>query len=144
MHQSLPNTIDYIEMPSRDLAKTKKFFSSVFGWSFVDYGPDYASFDDGRMAGGFFASEKTAGVGAGAPLVVFYHGELEKMKAKIVDLDGEITRDIFEFPGGRRFHFREPGGGEFAIWVGQIDIVDLGRCRCCATVAHSGVTDYHC
>lgn len=116
MHESLPNTIDYTEMPSRDLAKTKRFFSSVFGWSFVDYGPDYASFDDGRMAGGFFASEKTANLDADAALVVFYHGELEKMKTKVVDLGGEITRDIFEFPGGRRFHFREPGGGEFAIW----------------------------
>jgi predicted enzyme related to lactoylglutathione lyase len=103
-------------MPSRDLAKTKKFFSSVFGWSFVDYGPNYASFDDGRMAGSFFGSEKTVDVDAGAALVVFYHGELEKMKTKVVDLGGEITRDIFEFPGGRRFHFREPGGGEFAIW----------------------------
>ena len=55
MHESLPDTIDYVEVPSRDLAKTKKFFSALFGWSFVDYGPDYASFDDGRMAGGEFA-----------------------------------------------------------------------------------------
>jgi predicted enzyme related to lactoylglutathione lyase len=116
MHESLPNTIDYIEMPSRDLAATKKFFAALFGWSFVDYGPDYAAFDDGRMAGGFFASEKTADVDASAPLVVFYYGELEKTKTKVVDLGGEITKEIFEFPGGRRFHFREPGGGEFAIW----------------------------
>ena len=116
MHESLPNTIDYIEMPSRDLAKTKKFFSSLFGWSFVDYGPDYASFDDGRMAGGFFASKRTADLDAGAPLIVFYHGDLETTKTKVVDLGGQITRDIFDFPAGRRFHFREPGGGEFAVW----------------------------
>jgi len=116
MHESLPNTIDYIEMPSRDLAATKKFFAALFGWSFVDYGPDYAAFDDGRTTGGFFASEKTADVESGAPLVVFYHGKLEKMKTKVVDLGGEITKEIFEFPGGRRFHFREPGGGEFAVW----------------------------
>ena len=116
MHESFKNAIDYIEAPSRDLAKTKKFFSALFDWSFVDYGPDYASFDDGRMAGGFFASTKTAGVDAGAPLVVFYHLELEKMRANVVDLGGQITREIFEFTGGRRFHFREPGGGEFAIW----------------------------
>ena len=116
MHQSLPNTIDYIEVPSRNLAATKKFFAAIFGWSFVDYGPDYTSFDDGRMTGGFFASEKTAGVDAGAPLVVFYQPELEKTRAKVVDLGGEITKEIFEFPGGHRFHFREPGGGEFAVW----------------------------
>jgi len=116
MHESLPNTIDYVEIPSRNLADTKKFFAALFGWSFVDYGPDYASFDDGRMTGGFFASEKTADVSAGAPLLVFYHGELEKMKTKVVDLGGQVTREIFEFPGGRRFHFREPGGSELAIW----------------------------
>jgi predicted enzyme related to lactoylglutathione lyase len=116
MHESLPNTIDYIEIPSRNLAETKRFFAMLFDWLFVDYGPDYASFDDGRMAGGFFTSEKTAGVEAGALLVVFYHSELEKMYAKVVDLSGEITREIFEFPGGRRFHFREPGGSELAIW----------------------------
>lgn len=116
MHESLPNTIDYVEVPSRDLAATKKFFAALFGWSFVDYGPDYASFDDGRMAGGFFAAEKTAGVDAGAPLVVFYQPELEKTRARVADLGGKITKEIFEFPGGHRFHFREPGGGEFAVW----------------------------
>ena len=116
MHESLPNTIDYIETPSRDLAKTKKFFSALFGWSFVDYGPDYASFDDGRMTGGFFSSEKNASVDSGAPLIVLYHRELEKTHAKVVNLGGEITKEIFQFPGGRRFHFREPGGGEFAVW----------------------------
>ena len=116
MHESLSNTIDYVEIPSRNLAATKTFFAALFGWSFVDYGPDYASFDDGRMTGGFFASEKTASVNAGAPLIVFYQPELEKTCAKVVDLGGQITKEIFEFPGGRRFHFREPGGGEFAIW----------------------------
>ena len=116
MHQSLPKTIDYIEMPSRDLIATKKFFSSLFGWSFQDYGPEYASFDDGRMAGGFYAAGQTAAIAEGGALIVFYSKNLENGRADAVRLGGEITRDIFEFPGGRRFHFREPGGGEFAIW----------------------------
>jgi predicted enzyme related to lactoylglutathione lyase len=68
------------------------------------------------MAGGFFTSEKTAGVDSGGVLVVFYHSDLTKVLAEVKRLGGEITREIFEFPGGRRFHFREPGGGEFAIW----------------------------
>src|SRR5207248_10789544 len=105
MHESLPNTIDYIEMPSRDLAKTKKFFSSLFGWTFVDYGPDYASFDDGRMAGGVFASKRTADLDAGAPLIVCYHGELETTKTKAVELRGQITRDSFDLSWCRPFHF---------------------------------------
>jgi predicted enzyme related to lactoylglutathione lyase len=116
MHESLPNTIDYIEMPSKDLAATKEFFTKLFGWSFQDYGPDYCAFDDGRTTGGFYASEKTGSVAAGAALIVFHHPELEKMCAEVARLGGKITREIFEFPGGRRFHFEAPGGGEFSIW----------------------------
>jgi predicted enzyme related to lactoylglutathione lyase len=116
MHQSIPNTIDYVEMPSKDLAVTKDFFSRLFGWSFQDYGPEYSSFDDGRMAGGFFASSATSDIAAGAPLIVFYSPDLEKARDEVVRIGGKITREIFEFPGGRRFHFEAPGGGEFAIW----------------------------
>lgn len=116
MHESLANAIDYVEMPSRDLAETKRFFSALFGWSFEDYGPDYAAFNDGRMTGGFFLAEEVWSSAAACPLVVFYTAELEMSRADVVRLGGEITRDIFAFPGGRRFHFRAPGSGEFAIW----------------------------
>ena len=117
MHESLPNTIDYVEMPSRDLAATKAFFAQLFGWSFQDFGPDYCAFDDGRMAGGFFASERTGSVENGSPLIVFYRPDLEKIHAEVVRLGGKIAREIFAFPGGRRFHFEAPGGGEFAVWA---------------------------
>ncbi|MDP9004053.1 MAG: VOC family protein [Verrucomicrobiota bacterium] len=116
MHQSLRNTIDYVEMPSKDLTATKTFFTQLFGWSFQDYGPDYCAFDDSRMAGGFFATEKVGSVADGAPLIVFHHPELEKMCNEVTRLGGNIIREIFEFPGGRRFHFEAPGGGEFGIW----------------------------
>jgi uncharacterized protein len=116
MHKSLPNTIDYIEMPSTNISATKDFFAGLFGWSFQDYGPDYAAFDDGRMTGGFFSSEITSAVAQGAPLVVFYAPDLEKISKDVTRLGGKITREIFEFPGGRRFHFEAPGGGEFSVW----------------------------
>ena len=116
MHESLPKTIDYVEMPSTNLSATKDFFTGLFGWTFQDYGPDYAAFDDGRMTGGFFASTITSDVAKGAPLVVFYSPELEKLSKEVIRLGGKITREIFEFPGGRRFHFKAPGTGEFAIW----------------------------
>ena len=116
MHESLPKTIDYIEMPSRNLAETKRFFSALWGWPFQDYGPDYAAFDDGRTTGGFFVSEKIADVAAGAPLLVFYHGDLAATQKRVVELGGRVVKEIFDFPGGRRFHFQEPGGGEFAVW----------------------------
>jgi predicted enzyme related to lactoylglutathione lyase len=116
MHKSLTNTIDYVEMPSRDLAATKRFFAELFDWKFEDYGPEYSSFDDGRLAGGFFAAEKTWSAESAGPLIVFYHPELESIRGKVVDLGGKITREIFEFPGGRRLHFQAPGSGEFAVW----------------------------
>lgn len=116
MHESLPNTIDYVEMPSRDLAATKRFFAALFGWSFEDYGPDYAAFDDGRMTGGFFAAGETWPATTACPLVVFYAPELEMSRADVVRLGAMLTRDIFDFPGGRRFHFQAPGSGEFAMW----------------------------
>jgi predicted enzyme related to lactoylglutathione lyase len=103
-------------MPSTDLSATKSFFSQLFGWPFQDYGPEYSSFHDGRIAGGFFASKTISNVAKGAPLVVFYSPDLEKMPGDVVRLGGKITREIFEFPGGRRFHFEAPGAGEFAIW----------------------------
>ena len=116
MYKPEPNTIDYIEMPSRDLSATKRFFSGFLGWSFQDYGPDYIAFDDGRIAGGFFKADEIWSTTAACPLVVFHLPELEMARADAVRLGAEITRDIFDFPGGRRFHFRAPGSGEFAAW----------------------------
>lgn len=105
--------IDYVEFPTTDMSETKKFYSGVFGWSFTDYGPDYASFHDGRLGGGFVAAPEVA---AGGPLVVLYAVSLEDMEAKITECGGKIVRETFEFPGGRRFHFTDPGGNELAVW----------------------------
>ena len=116
MHESLPKTIDYIELPSRDLTATKAFFAALFGWSFEDYGPDYAAFDDGRTTGGFFSAEEVWSAVNACPLIVFYSRELEATRADVARLGGQITREIFDFPGGRRFHFVAPGSGEFAVW----------------------------
>jgi uncharacterized protein len=49
------NKVYYVEFHASDLEKTKAFFEKVFGWQFTDYGPDYTSFTDGRLAGGFAA-----------------------------------------------------------------------------------------
>ena len=119
MYEPRPSSIDYIEMPSRDLSATKQFFSAFFGWKFEDYGPEYAAFDDGRLAGGFFAADEIWSSAAATPLVVFYSPELEMTRADAVRLGAEITKDIFDFPGGRRFQFRAPGTGELAVWSDQ-------------------------
>jgi predicted enzyme related to lactoylglutathione lyase len=105
--------IDYIEFSTVDMVETKRFYGDVFGWKFVDYGPDYASFNDGRLDGGF---SKESIVKSGGPLIIIYSIELELMKESVKSAGGTIVKDIFEFPGGRRFHFTDPSGNELAIW----------------------------
>jgi predicted enzyme related to lactoylglutathione lyase len=108
--------INYVELPAKDLAATKAFFQSVFGWSFVDYGPEYTAFSDQGLDGGFFQSDLASSPQKGAALIVFYSNQLEATLAKVEKAGGSIVRPIYEFPGGRRFHFTEPSGNEFAVW----------------------------
>lgn len=108
--------IDYVEYPASTLEETKAFFSKAFGWSFQDYGPDYTAFADAGLQGGFFRSELRANTAEGSALIVIYSTDLEGTQAKIVDAGGTIIKDIFAFPGGRRFHFTEPSGNELAVW----------------------------
>ncbi len=105
--------IDYIEFPATNIEATKAFYSAVFGWTFTDYGPEYTSFQDGRLAGGFALAPQ---VTAGGSLVVLYATDLEAMQAMVTEHGGRIVREIFDFPGGRRFHFADPNGNELAVW----------------------------
>lgn len=104
--------LDYLEMPGGDLAATKAFYAEAFGWSFQDYGPTYAAFDQG-LDGGFDADAAEA---TKTPLPVLYAHDLEAMADKVAAAGGALTRAIYAFPGGRRFHFRDPAGNELAVW----------------------------
>lgn len=108
--------INYVELPSRDIDLTKSFFAAAFGWEFVDYGPDYTAFNNEGINGGFYKTERACTVENGSALVVFYSRELEKTQTKIEQAGGTIKRAIFPFPGGRRFHFCDPNGNEYAVW----------------------------
>ena len=103
--------IDYIELPGGgDLPALKAFYATAFNCTFTDYGPGYTAMTEG-LDGGFDANSTT-----GKPLVVLYASDLEAMEARIRDAGGTITRPIFTFPGGRRFHFTDPSGNELAAW----------------------------
>jgi predicted enzyme related to lactoylglutathione lyase len=110
------NKINYIEIPAQNIAATKAFFSTVFGWSFVDYGPEYCSFTAQGVDGGFFKSDLVVSTKNGSPLIVLYSNELEATQNKIEKAGGKIIKPTFSFPGGRRFHFSDPNGNEFAVW----------------------------
>jgi predicted enzyme related to lactoylglutathione lyase len=104
--------LDYLEMLGGDLPAVKAFYGQAFGWSFTDYGPEYAAFSEG-LDGGFYADKTQA---PPAPLPVLYATDLEAMVGKVTAAGGVILKPIFDFPGGRRFHFRDPAGNEIAIW----------------------------
>ena len=108
--------IDYIELPGDDLDALEQFYSSTFGWSFTDYGPEYRAFNDGSLNGGFYKSSKQSKTEDGAVLVVLYANDLEAAQSAVVGNSGTIRKEIFSFPGGRRFHFKDPHGNELAVW----------------------------
>ena len=111
--------INYVEFPAKDIPATKAFFTTVFGWTFEDYGPEYTAFSNAGIFGGFFQSDLTVSTSTGSALIVLYSRELEQTQEKIEAADGSIIKPIFSFPGGRRFHFGDPNGNEYAVWSDQ-------------------------
>ncbi|RUO46164.1 glyoxalase [Pseudidiomarina aquimaris] len=109
-------SINYVELPATNIEATKKFFSDAFNWNFVDYGPDYAAIQGAGLDGGFYRSELKATTANGSALVVLYSTELEQAQQQVEQAGGTVIKPIFEFPGGRRFHFTCPSGNEYAIW----------------------------
>ncbi len=107
-------TINYIEFNVADIARSKAFYGKAFGWTFTDYGPAYCEFSDGHMKGGFDAGGP---VKPGGPLVVLYGADLEDTQARVEAAGGKIVKPVFDFPGGRRFHFTDPDGYELAVWT---------------------------
>lgn len=108
--------INYLEFPAKDLAKTKSFFEKVFDWKFEDFGTSYTAFSGAGIDGGFFESTQHSSTSNGGALVIFYSHSLEETLSKIKNGGGILVKPIFSFPGGRRFHFTEPSGNEFAVW----------------------------
>jgi predicted enzyme related to lactoylglutathione lyase len=105
--------IDYVEFASPDLDRSRTFFEEAFGWSFTDYGPNYYAMNNAGLDGGITSHADDRGK---PPLVILKTDDLEAALEEIEDAGGAISRPIFAFPGGRRFHFREPGGNELAVW----------------------------
>jgi len=110
------NTIDYVELPAKnagDYARARAFYSAAFGWRYTDYGPDYCDTQSSGIGSGINGGDDHKPLG---PLPVVYVEDLEAAQTKVVDAGGIVTRPIFSFPGGRRFHFADPAGNELAVW----------------------------
>ncbi|MBD3825535.1 MULTISPECIES: VOC family protein [Stenotrophomonas] len=106
--------IDNIEFNVGDIARSKAFYGTVFGWTFTDYGPAYTEFNDGRLCGGFTTGEPVV---PGGPLVILYADDLAATQQRLEAAGAIISKPVFAFPGGRRFHFRDPDGYELAVWT---------------------------
>ncbi len=105
--------IDYIELGVADVERSKAFYGGAFGWTFTDYGPTYCEFADGRLTGGFTTATPAK---PGGPLVILYADDLADMQRRVEAAGGRISKPIFSFPGGHRFHFLDPDGYELAVW----------------------------
>ncbi len=104
--------IQYIEFLSQDFESIKTFYQQAFDWKFTDYGPEYTAFEGSYVDGGFAQGEPKQG----SVLVILYSKTLEDTLQKVQEAGGNVVKDIFSFPGGRRFHFTDPDGNELAVW----------------------------
>ena len=111
------HTIDYIEFGVTDINEAKRFYESAFGWNFTDYGPEYAGIQRHDGTGEVGGMSLTEEVMSGGPLVILYSDDLQKTLENVRQAGGTITKDPYSFPGGHRFHFRDPGGNELAVWA---------------------------
>ena len=109
----MPDTqFSYLELPSNNVAVSKRFYGTLFGWTFEDYGDDYATVHGSGLEAGFNGD---AGSRSKAPLAMIETTEIDAMEARVRDAGGIITAPTFQYPGGRRFHFTDPDGNELAV-----------------------------
>lgn len=104
--------IDYNELPVTDMDAAKAFYANAFGWTFEDYGPGYAAFTNAGLDGGLRLEEKPFPAGA---LIILMADDLEAAERR-VEAAGSTVFARQNFPGGRRFHFKDPSGNELAVW----------------------------
>lgn len=104
--------IDYVELPGRNMAATRHFYRAAFGWEFQQFGPDYCAFSEAGLDGGF---DSTLEGGQAHPLVILYAHDLGAMRKQVESAGGQVVKEL-TFPGGRRFHFRDPAGNILAVW----------------------------
>ena len=108
--------LNYVELPASNFEATQAFYAAVFDWRFESYGPEYLAFSDGVLDGGFYKSDQQSHTDNGAALVIVYSADIDATLATVQAAGAVIAKPLFNFPGGRRFHFLDPNGNELAVW----------------------------
>jgi predicted enzyme related to lactoylglutathione lyase len=109
--------ISYVELPVKDVAGVRDFYAGAFGWDFTDFGPDYSATTSGDTDLGLNGDQEQAT--AGILPIIEVTGDLEGALEKVVAAGGTITLPIFPYPGGRRFHFKDPHGHELGVFINE-------------------------
>jgi predicted enzyme related to lactoylglutathione lyase len=110
------HAIDYVELAAPDVAAAKAFYAAAFGWTFNDYGPDYAGIrnaDGDDEVGGLTAGSTAS---RGGVLVLVFSEDLDASVHAVEEAGGTVTSAPFDYPGGRRFHFTDPAGNELGVY----------------------------
>jgi len=115
-NEARENRIDYVEFPAlshESHAAMKQFYGDVFGWSYQDWGEDYSDTKDSGITSGINSASSHR---PSKSLVVLFSSDLEAVRNRVIKAGGRISKDIFSFPGGRRFHYIDPSGNELGVW----------------------------
>lgn len=113
----LHHAIDYVELAVSDLAATRAFYESAFGWGFNDYGASYAGIRSPDGEGEVGGLNAMAPAVPGGPLVLLFSDDLDASVAAVEAAGGLVTQGPDPFPGGRRFRFTDPSGNELGVWA---------------------------
>ena len=106
--------LDYLEVPSSDTAKSRGFYGKAFGWQFVDFGGTYTEVHGAGLLWGLNADSADRST---APLAVIRTKDIAKAAEDVVAAGGTITRPTYDYPGGKRFLFRDPTGAELGVYM---------------------------
>lgn len=108
--------IDYVEFPAPSaeaFAAAKRFYNEAFGWSFQEWGAEYADTKDSGLTSGFSSAPEHRPAGT---LAVLFTADLEGTRERVIRAGGKIAKDIVSFPGGHRFEYIDPAGNRLAVW----------------------------
>ena len=111
------HAISYVELNVTDLAATRAFYESAFGWEFNDYGPTYAGIRAPDGQGEIGGLNATTAPVRGGPLVLLYSDDLDATVTAVEAAGGQVVSGPYDYPGGRRFHFTDPSGNELGVFA---------------------------
>jgi len=114
----MAQVIDYVEFAVDDVEAAKAFYGKALGWTFNDYGPDYAGIQDPTRPGEEFGGlNRVAATGRGDGVVALARtDDADASLASVLAAGGRIVVELNEYPGGRRFKFADPWGNIVGVY----------------------------